>query len=51
MIEVFEINQNQWAYRVGAVYQEWHPDFEGFVPMDKTEAERCAALVEARMAE
>lgn len=49
MIEVFEVAPGQWAYRVGGVYQEWSPDFEGFVAMTQDEATRCAAIVAARM--
>ena len=42
-IHIFEIN-NAWAYQVGGVYQEFHPDKEGFVPMTYEEA--CAKAFE-----
>ena len=44
-IEVFELTPGQWAYRVEGVFQEWHPDFEGFVNMTKEQAETCAYAV------
>lgn len=50
-IKVFEVERGQWAYRVGGVYQEWHPDRAGFVPMSQAEATACAAVVAARLAE
>lgn len=49
-IAVFEVRPGQWAYRVGGVYQEWHPDQAGFVPMSEAEATACAAVVAARLA-
>ena len=49
-IEIFEVEAGQWAYRVGGVYQEWHPDEPGFVPMSEAEATACAAIVAARLA-
>lgn len=48
-IDVFEIEPDRWAYRVGGVYQEWHPDCEGFVAMTQAQAQLCAAIVAARM--
>ena len=48
-IDVFEIEPGRWAYRVGGVFQEWHPDLDGFVPMDEAEARSCAEIVAARM--
>lgn len=48
-VEVFELNPGQWAYRVGGVYQEWHPDKAGFAPMTEDEATACALAVQARM--
>lgn len=49
-IDVFEVEPGRWGYRVGGVYQEWHPEQDGFVPMDEAEARRCAEIVAARMA-
>lgn len=49
-IEVFEIEPGRWAYRVGGVFQEWHPDSDGFVPMTEAEANEQAQIVVARMA-
>jgi hypothetical protein len=48
-IEIFEIESGRWAYRVGGVYQEWHPDREGFMPMTEAEATQQAQIVAARM--
>lgn len=48
-IEVFEVRPGQWAYRVGGVYQEWHPDYAGFVPMSESEATACANVVLQRI--
>lgn len=45
---VFEVSPGQWAYRVGGVYQEWHPEKEGFVPMTRDEA--LAQAVAERLA-
>lgn len=36
-MHIFEINGG-WAYKVGGVYQEYHPDKEGFQPMTYQEA-------------
>lgn len=49
-IEVFEVAPGQWAYRVGGVYQEWHPGLAGFVPMTEAEATALAADVAQRLA-
>ncbi len=49
-IEIFEVEAGQWAYRVGGVYQEWHPDQAGFVPMSEVDAMACATVVAARFA-
>jgi hypothetical protein len=49
-MEVFEVEAGRWAYRVGGVYQEWHPDLEGYTPMSQTEATDCAAIVATRLA-
>lgn len=48
MIEVFEEIQG-WAYRVEGVYQPYHPDKEGNIPMTKEQAEQCAAIVATRI--
>lgn len=48
-VEVFEVEPGRWGYRVGGVYQEWYPDYDGFVPMSRDEATRCAAIVAARL--
>lgn len=50
-IELTEVAPGQWAYRVGGVYQEWHPDCDGFVPMSHDEAAACAAIVAERLAQ
>jgi hypothetical protein len=47
--EVFELEDGRWAYRVGGVYQEWHPEREGYSPMTEEEARQMAAVVAARM--
>lgn len=47
--EIFEVAPGQWAYRVGGVYQEWHPEKDGFVPMTQAEAEFCAMAVAERL--
>lgn len=49
-IELIEVADGQWAYRVAGGYQEWHPDCAGMVPMDQATAQACAAVVAARMA-
>lgn len=49
-INVFEIELGRWAYRVGGVFQEWHPDKDGYVPMTWAEATQQAQIVAARMA-
>lgn len=48
-IEVFEVEPGRWAYRVGGVYQEWHPDKDGFIPMTQMEAEFLSTVVAARL--
>ena len=48
--EVFEVTPGQWAYRVGGLYQEWHPDKDGFVAMSQAEAQALADLAAARVA-
>lgn len=47
-IKVFEID-GRWAYRVGAVYQDWNPDEPGFVPMTQEEAYKFAEIVKSRL--
>lgn len=47
--EVFEVAPGQWAYRVGGVYQDWHPDHPGFVAMTEDEAVRLAAETAERI--
>lgn len=49
-IEIFEVEPGRFGYRVGGVYQEWHPDFDGFVAMSRETAEQQAGIVAARMA-
>lgn len=49
-IEIFE-TAGGYGYRVGAVYQEFHPDKEGFQPMTQDEAIACAQQVADRMAQ
>lgn len=49
MIEVFEIEEGRYGYRVGGVYQEWTPGTDGYVPMTKEQAEQFAAEVAARI--
>ena len=41
MIELFE-TENGWGYKVEHIYQEFHPNKPGFVPMTKEEAEQLA---------
>lgn len=48
-IEIFEIEPGRWAYKAVGIYQEWHPEKEGFVSMTEDEARYFAALLEARM--
>lgn len=48
-IDIFEVEPGRWAYHVGGVRQEWHPDFEGFVAMTEAEATACAQIVAARL--
>lgn len=47
-IEVFQ-EHHGWSYRVGAVYQPYHPEKEGFVPMSGEEAQQLAQVVYQRM--
>lgn len=47
--EVFEVSLGQWAYRVGGVYQDWHPEKPGFVAMTKDEAIRLASEAAERI--
>ena len=49
MIEVFQISENSWGYRVGGIYQEFHPEKDGFVPMTEEEARNLALVVQARI--
>lgn len=49
-IAVFEIEPGRWGYRVGGVYQEWHPERDGYVAMSEAEARQLAEVVAARMA-
>jgi len=48
-IEIFEVEPGRWGYRVGGVYQEWHPDQPGFVAMSQADATACAAVVAERL--
>lgn len=47
-IEIFEV-EGGFGYRVGGVYQEFHPNKEGLVPMTQEEAETLAAEVLQRL--
>lgn len=47
-IEIFEINGG-YGYRVGGVYQEFDPELDGFVLMDRERAEYLAAGVLERL--
>lgn len=46
--EIFEEDQG-WAYRVGGIYQPYHPEKDGFIPMTQAEAEQCACIVHERL--
>jgi len=48
-IEIFEVELGRWAYRVEGVYQEWHPEREGFSPMTEQEATAQAAITAQRL--
>lgn len=47
-IEILELPHG-YGYHVGAVYQEFDPECEGFVPMTQERAEECALIVKARL--
>lgn len=47
-IEIFE-HENGFGYRVGNVYQEYDPEYEGFIPMTRERAEESAREVEKRL--
>lgn len=49
-IEIFEVDTDGYGYRVGNVYQEYHPDFSGFVKMTREEAEELANALLVRLA-
>ena len=49
-MEVYRISSTRWGYKVESIVQEWHPDFEGFVPMDRQEALVCAQAMVDRLA-
>lgn len=38
-----------WIYKVGSVYQEYHPDKEGFEPMTYEEASFLAKVIYERL--
>lgn len=48
-IELIEFG-NGYAYRVDHIYQEYDPDFEGYVVMDYERAHECALAVAERLA-
>lgn len=48
-VEIFE-HKDGFGYRVGGVYQEYDPEYEGFVSMTRDRAEEMANLVKARLA-
>lgn len=48
-IEIFEVQPGAYGYRVGNVFQEWHPDYPGYIPMSKEEAEVLANAVKTRL--
>lgn len=49
-VEVFEIEPGRWAYRGEGVYQEWHPDLAGEVPMTQAQASELARVAAQRLA-
>lgn len=40
-----------WVYQVGNVYQEYHPDLSGFVPMTELEAHQLSVIIYERLNE
>ena len=48
-IEIFE-HEFGFGYRVGNVYQEFDPEYGGFVSMTRERAEEMAAIVAERLA-
>lgn len=49
MIEIYELPDGRWGYKVESVVQEWMPDVDGHVPMTKEEAETNAKIVAERL--
>ena len=47
--EIFEVAGGGFGYRVGNVMQEYDPEKEGFVLMDRERAEKMAAELEDRL--
>ena len=47
-IEIFE-HEYGFGYMVGNVYQEFDPEFDGFVSMTRERAEEMAQVVEERL--
>ena len=47
-IEIFE-HENGFGYRVGNIYQEYDPEYEGFVPMSRERAQEMAEVMKARL--
>ena len=39
---IYEVEPGRWAYSVGSVVQEWHPEQPGYVAMTLAEAEQFA---------
>lgn len=46
---IYEVEPGRWAYSVGSVVQEWHPEQPGYVAMTQAEAEQFAADTLARI--
>ena len=47
-VEIFE-HKDGFGYHVGCVYQEYDPEYEGFVSMTRERAEEMAIVVKARL--
>lgn len=49
MIEIIDLENGGFAYRVEGIYQETNPDKEGNVLMTEAEANEKAAILAARL--
>lgn len=49
MIEVYEVENGRWVYKVERVIQEWHPEKDGNVPMTEEEANYFSSVIYERM--